>query len=810
MYAKYSPSNYVPNSTDLSRSRSLTDANRDRLRATNSSYTSGVGSSNTLHPSSHVKSSDTGPSSSSLSSSAYGKKLNSNTIKSPSSTSSSLNRRSQVYYSSSQDEAEGEEGDENNNNGSRSGRSSVRRKGAPPKVALGGAGSALDTVDGDIKVTATSSKAESHNNNPNSAVACGLARKEVEQEEDTNNYSAPQQSRALLLSLSFDAAADNNNPLINRIPSANQSHAKQRQENSGSNKKIININKNNNNNVTRISINHNTTTGSSGTSIILNNNINSQCSSANRAIVHIFKANEQQQQVEDLRNNNNNNNDNISYKSINHRVWTEKSKITCSGGSDHQLNGDTRRQRGANGTRAIETEGSATEAAKSNPNGTMLLRQSNGTSAERSSYGNVNGGGKFRRDSEIFLRDECDLVRNELMQKKIAEHNPVEEHLNGTTNGSAVNGVSRKTSSTSSSLVTKNGGRENNAVVLSNGNHNNGVKTIKVTVRTRPENINNNLNSCNNNYNSKTAGQNLKERMENGFRTELEERRSMILQNGGGGVGHRNGGAPRGRSSPMEIDPSDEPMNGFGRDKSKPAKKSSSHSSSSSSSSASSLMDSGRSNFEDIKFIDSDDNNEASGGGGGAAAVGAAMNGASSRMSKLNKSLASTLETLKASTPIVGSGRQYNVTTMNGHHTLPYHHSNSLGSASGRLAGGDYSKKYSTLSCLPSKSSITAAAIRNGLSNGGGSLFGERKTYSNDAIIMGLVPKEHENEGAGDDEEVKEHELMIKETEMDAMVTSSEPPNDKISGKSWEVNGTNGSGVSVASSSTTSLLFNFP
>lgn len=797
----------MPNSSDLSRSRSLTDANRDRLRAINSSYSSGVGgsgsSSTLLHPSSHVKSSDNGPSSS-----TYGKKkLNSNTIKSPNSSTSSLNRRSQVYYSSSQDEAEEEEGGlgDENNNGSRSGRSSVRRKGAPPKVALGGAGSALDTVDGDIKVTQRSRsrgrKTVSDNNKLNS---------EEEEEQNINNYSAPQQSRALLLSLSVDAAADNNNPLINRIPSANQSHSKQRQENSnGSTKKVININ----NNVTRISINQHTT---NGTSIILNNS-NSQCTSANRAIVHIFNADEEvQQQVEDLRNNNNNNNLINNKKSINRRsTTTEKSEITCGGGSNHPLNGDPRRQRGAKESRTIETGGTGTGTSNSNSsNGTMLLRQANGTtatmaqrSAASSSYGSVNGGGggKFKRDSEIFLRDECDLVRNELMQKKIAEHNPVEERLNGS-GSTAVNGVSRKNSSTSmsmNSLVSKQNG-ESSVKSLSNG-----VKTIKVTVRTRPEN-----NNINNPNNTKTAGQNLKERMENGFRTELEERRSMILQNGGGGVSQRNGVALRGRISPMDIDSIEEQINGF-NGSTKAAKKSStsSHSSSSSSSSASSLMDSGRSNFEDIKFIDSDDNNEANGGGGAAAAVGAAMNGASSRMSKLNKSLASTLETLKASTPIVGSGRhQYNVTSMNGHHTLPYHSSsNSLGSASGRLAGGDYSKKYSTLSSLPSKSAVTAAAIRNGLSNG---LFGERKTYSNDAIIMGLVPKEHENTEELEDE-MKEHSLIIKETEMDAMVTSSEPPNDKISGKSWEVNGTNGSGVSVASSSTTStstssLLIAFP
>lgn len=689
----------MPNSggsgADLSRSRSLTDANRDgRLGSNRLSSVSGSGSSSYA---------------------TTDRKLN-NPSTTTSSRSSSSNRRSQVYGGSSQDEAD--DGDENNNS-SRSGRSTLRR----PKVALGGAGSAVDTFDGDIKVTgrrgarpvvATPSNGHNRkapdNNNPQPAVlslsAC------CEQKEGSGR------------------ASDNRHVCINNgIPTTNLQTQKH------------NLNKN----VTKITINHSATCGSS---IILNN---SQCTSNNRAIVHIFG-----EQKEKDRNNNNNNGkirnaEQRKNNNNNNQNGVQVTTTTQLTGDYLPLNGDPRRQ--TNGTRVIKVLGRASDereekapiAPPQRTTSKMLIRQgiSNGSattaSVDRSSY---KAGVKLKRDPEIFLRDECDLVRNELMQKKIAEHNPEEEER-------LINGGGAKDIRAELNL---NKYCTDRTTVISRS-ASTGIKTIKVG-GSSPAEINHD-----NNISTTTTS-----KMENG-----------------GGVAYRNGGPAYGRSngvSPMEMDTSEEPL----RD----SRKSLSSTHSSSSSSASSLTG-GRSssnNLEDIKFIDSDDNTESG-------AIGAALSGASSRMSKLNRTLASTLDSLKASTPIVG-GRQYNLSHTNGHHTLPYHSSSTNGyngssSNGGGLHGGvDYAKKYSTLSNLPSKSSV----IRNGLSNG---LFEEgRKTYSKDAILMGLVPKEDLEQ----DEGVKEHELLIKESPMDAMATTSEPPNDKISGKSWEVNGTNGSGVS--------------
>lgn len=667
LYAKYSPANYVPNSGDLSlsRSRSLTDTNR----ATNTNYPS---SSHATNNNNTTTKKPEGSSDGSIARRKVGG-LSSN----PSVVVSGSSRR---YGGSSQDEAEG---DENNNSGAGS---SVRRRRA--KVALGGAGSALDSVDGEIKVTETeeailgNTKYNTSDHNPTLLVA-----------PDDNH---PAQPFALLTCMDN---VDN---------TTNQERVQQPRKS--------------NSNVTKITINHST---ANGTSIILNN---SHCTSRNRAIVHIFdepaeKKKDHCLKLDDHRNNNGG--------SINDRG---------------HLNGE--------GARLIKVDikpaaAQERDRSKSNGNGNrMLLRQglSNAggvkatTNGDRSSYKST--GVKLKRDPEIFLRNECDLVRNELMQKKIAEHNSgdleerAEIHARDRSAGMS-NGIS-------------NGGVGNRTIKLIVGGESNPPAVAK-------------------------------SRMENGTGGSPSS----------SSVAYRNG-----RSSPMDTSDDFVQMNGNGRLRNKPGSMSS-HSSNSSS--ASSLMDTGSrgSNLEDIKFIDSDENNEAS---PSSSSIGAALTGASSRISKLNRTLASTLDSLKASTPIVGASiNKYSIT--NGHHTLPHNSSSGVGSlngfkGTGRLNNGssssDYSKKYSTLSSLPSRA---AGVIRNGLlpsaSNGGGGLFEERplKLYSKDAQIMGLVAKEEE-------EAVDNHQ------DESMMVTTSEPPNDKIAGKSWAVNGTNGSsssnGVSVA------------
>lgn len=319
---------------------------------------------------------------------------------------------------------------------------------------------------------------------------------------------------------------------------------------------------------------------------------------------------------------------------------------------------------------------------------TMFLRQNNGNSSPQRSLPfkspmlvTASNCVRIKRDAEIFLRDECDLVRNELMQKKMAEHNPIPRNIPaGATN-------------------------------------------------------NNTSSSC-------------KQTQPNGSSSPMDtsDDHSPSIANGS-----------RLRSNKMGLR---------------------SPYSSSASSSASSLMESGsrQSILEDIKFIDSDDNTETNG-----SRIGGQLN-------KKTLGGSSTLDSLKTSTPVVGGKHHQYTSITNGHRTLPYQHSSDYGGLHG---GEDYSRKYSTLSSLPS-TKTTTASVRNGFTNG---LYEDRspRLYSKDAIVMGLV-------------DTNDHRVRTtKETAVQSILTSSEPPNDRIHGKSWEVNGSPGGGSSV--SGTKTILF---